>query len=108
MYYRLKKNSDFKKLFSSGKKCFYGGIMLIYRQSDKLRMGVSVSKKHGGSVQRNRLKRQVRAAFYDLSAQINKSCYIVILPKAGQEHSFLNIKSSLLKILSREGLIKND
>jgi len=71
-------------------------------------MGISVSKKHGGSVQRNRLKRLVRAAFYDLSKEINGNYNFVIIPKYDFAHTYINIKNNIKKMLLKEGLIKND
>jgi ribonuclease P protein component len=106
LYLRLKKNSDFKKLYSAGKKSFQNGIIMIYSPAISLKMGISVSKKHGGSVQRNRLKRLIRAAFYDLSKNINGNFNIVFIPKADFNHTYNNLKESIYKMLSKEGLLE--
>ena len=62
-YLRLKKQADFQKLFQHGKRAFSASLTMVYRASDKTRMGISVGKKHGKSVQRNRIKRLIREAF---------------------------------------------
>jgi len=69
-------------------------------------MGISVSKKHGGSVQRNRLKRLVRAAFYDLSGNLKGNYNIVFIPKVDFNHTYKNLKESINKMLLKEGLLK--
>jgi ribonuclease P protein component len=106
LYLRLKKNSDFKKLYSAGKKSFSCGIIMIYSASKSLKMGISVSKKHGGSVQRNRLKRLVRAAFYDLSGNLKGNYNIIFIPKTNFNHTYKNLNESMKKMLLKEGLLK--
>lgn len=81
---------------------------MIYIPSNNLKMGISVSKKHGGSVQRNRLKRLVRAAFYELSGKIKGNYNIVFIPRYDFNHSYINLKQSIYKMLLKEGLIVND
>ena len=79
---------------------------MIYNPSCSLKMGISVGKKHGGSVQRNRLKRLVRAAFYDLSGNLSSNYNIVFIPKTNFNHTYNNLKESMQKMLSKEGLLK--
>ena len=62
-YLRIKKQADFQRLFQKGKRASSPSLTLLYRPSDKMRMGVSIGKKHGKSVQRNRIKRLMREAF---------------------------------------------
>ena len=62
-YFRLKKQTDFGRLFHKGKRAFSPSLTLVYRPSEKMTMGISVGKKHGKSVVRNRIKRLLREAF---------------------------------------------
>ena len=70
MIYRLKRKSDFDKLFSKGKKVYSRSLTMLYFPSEDFKIGYSVSKKHGNAVKRNRIKRLLRAsareAFKDL------------------------------------------
>ena len=59
-YLRLKKQADFERLFHKGKRAFSPSLTLIYRPSDSMRMGISIGKRHGKSVKRNRIKRLIR------------------------------------------------
>ncbi len=100
-YLRLKKNNDFQRLFKKGKRVFSPYLTLLYRPSQKLTMGIAVSKKHGKAVVRNRIKRLVRAVFAANSDKLNGAYSIVILPKAGVEYSFSNFEKSLLSCFKK-------
>lgn len=95
IYRRIKKNTDFKKLFGRGKRVFSPCITLLYFPSDKLSMGIAVSKKHGKAVQRNRIKRLLRAAFTETSNILSKPYDIILIPKVMDNYSFLSFKDSL-------------
>ena len=61
----LKRPSEFRVVFDRGAKRHTGGFIL-FRAANGLgrpRLGVSVSRKIGGAVVRNRVKRLVREAF---------------------------------------------
>ena len=61
--YRLKKEKDFNLVFKKGKRAFSSKLTLVYLPSDEIKVGYAVSKKHGGSVVRNRIKRLLRESF---------------------------------------------
>lgn len=94
-YLKIKKNSDYQKLFNKGKKAFSPYISLIYLPSDKLRMGVAVSKKHGNAVTRNRIKRLLRAAFYENAGEIKGTYSMILIPKVSESYSFAEFEKSL-------------
>jgi ribonuclease P protein component len=62
---RLLKRSDFLKLSFSGTKIHNGHFVLIYSKTEnkKSRLGITVTKKVGKSVIRNRIKRYCREFF---------------------------------------------
>ena len=105
MYTRLKKNNDFKKLFTRGKKCFSPALIVLYMPSDTVRLGVCVSKKHGKSVQRNRIKRLLREAFRKVCGGLTKPCSVILIPKQAEEYTFAGFERSLRSALKREGLL---
>lgn len=64
-YESLKKPSEFSKVYKRGKS-FADKNLVIYILPNKLdytRVGLSVSKKVGNSVRRNRVKRLIRETF---------------------------------------------
>lgn len=105
--YALKRNKDFKFLFNKGNKCHSGSMLMLYHRSRALKVGISVSKKHGKSVVRNRIKRLIRAAFIRLKGQI-KPCYnIVFLPRVKDSYSFDVFFEDMKKMLGKEGMLND-
>ncbi len=104
-YLRIKKNTDFQKLFNRGKRGFSRSLTIIYAKSDKLRMGICVSKKHGKSVVRNRIKRLLRVAFREEELKL-KDVSVVILPKVENEYSLDTFRKDLRSAFKRENLYK--
>ena len=98
--YRLKKQKDFEKVFKEGKRLFSPSLTLIYLPSKELKVGFAVSKKHGGSVLRNRIKRLMRESFRSFSPEKMKNFFFVFIPKIQEDydyHVFLKDISYLLK-----------
>jgi len=103
-YKRIKKNADFQKMFTRGKRVFSPSLTVLYYPSRTLSMGVAVSKKHGKAVIRNRVKRLVRAAFSDTSQLLDKTYSIIIIPKVAEEYSYRAIKKSLAACFQKVNL----
>lgn len=103
-YFKLKKQSDFQKLFQKGKRGFSPSLTVIYFPADKLTMGVSVGKRHGKSVMRNRVKRLIREAFRNVAGELKGTYSFVIIPKVSDTYSFETFKRHLQWIIKKEKL----
>ena len=103
-YLRIKKQTDFQKLFSKGKRAFSPSLTLVYQKAERMRMGISVGKKHGKSVQRNRIKRLIREAFRLTRDEMKGNYAIVIIPKVSEEYSFDTYKKHLQWMIKKENL----
>ena len=101
-YYRLKKQADFQRLFNKGKRAFTSSLSVIYRPSEKMTMGISVGKKHGKSVQRNRIKRLLREAFRAVQGEMKGTYSVVLVPKVSEEYSVKNFERQLRCIIKKE------
>ena len=86
--YRLKKEKDFSKVFKEGKRLFSESITLIYLPASELKAGFAVSKKHGGSVVRNRIKRLLRESFKSFSPEKMKNFFFVFIPKIKENYNY--------------------
>jgi ribonuclease P protein component len=82
---RLSRSSDFQRVYRQGSSTASRFLVLYYfkRSSEAAgegsRIGLSVSKKLGGAVARNRIKRLLREAFRACDARLAKEFdYVVI------------------------------
>ena len=106
MEYRLKRNSDFQKLFRKGNKTFSKSLVVLYLPATATRFGLSVSKKHGNSVKRNRIKRLLSEAFYRIRGEIRTPLSIVFIPKVQENYSFQTFVSEMKYAFCKAHLLK--
>ena len=106
MQYRLKRNKDFQFLFNRGKRCQTSNLIIIYHKSRYLKAGYSVSKKHGKSVVRNKIKRLLRASFNTVKDSIEGGYHIIFLPRVKQSYSYHVFYRDMNYLLEKEGIIK--
>jgi len=102
-YERIKKNGDFNKLFAKGKRSHADTVSIIYFPCKNFRVGICVSKKHGKAVERNRIKRLIRAVLAGEKKNF-KNVDMLILPKVEKEHSYAAFKRDLEYIFRKENL----
>ncbi|GLY08793.1 ribonuclease P protein component [Bacillus badius] len=103
--FRIKKDSEFQSVFKSGKS-FANRQFVVYMYQNELnvpfRIGLSVSKKIGNAVTRNRIKRHVRQSFTELKEDIVPGHdFIVIARKPAADMNGSEIKKSLIHVLKR-------
>ena len=82
---RLRLPRDYERVYAA-KHRFSDARLLVYSAVNTqgiVRAGFSVSKKHGGSVVRHRLKRLLREAFRLLRPELPSGLDLVVIPQAG-------------------------
>lgn len=83
--YRIRKNEEFSRIMqekhSVSSKCFV--LYFSNKKEDKCRVGISVSKKLGSAVERNKIKRQVREMAKSVIDFDNDSMDYIIIVRQG-------------------------
>lgn len=104
---RLKRQQDFDLVFNKGKRAYTEKVAMYYCEAKpgNLKIGISVSKKHGNAVLRNRIKRLLRASYIPLIPKITKSVYIVFVPRKDESYDFSEINKSVGFLLKKENLL---
>ena len=105
----LKKNSDFRRLYSKGKSAVTPYMVVYCRRSREAhnRVGYTVSTKLGHAVVRNRVRRRLRE-IYRLNAPSLKTGYDIIIVArtrcVGAEYAKMD--SAFLSACEKLGLLK--
>ncbi len=107
----LKKNKDFKRLYYKGKS-FASSVVVVYvmkNKSNQNKIGITVSKKLGNAVKRNRVKRRLREAYRLIEESLKPGYNIVIVARSKSAFvKFEILKKSLLELLEKTGCVKNE
>lgn len=109
---RIKKDSEFQKVFKKGKS-FANRQFIVYRfkkeGQEEFRIGLSVSKKVGNAVTRNRIKRYIRQAFLEMKDEIqNDMDYVIIARHQAAKIDFHETKKSLQHVLRIARVVKRN
>lgn len=108
--YRIKKNSEFQSVFKKGRSTANRQfVVYVMKRNDQphFRLGLSVSKRIGNAVTRNRVKRLIRESFHQLSDKITDPYdFVVIARKPASEMNLEEVKSSLIHVLKRARVYK--
>ena len=101
--YRLRKRGDIDRVFREGRRKTDGCLTLLAVPNGLAwsRAGVGVSKRHGGAVRRNRVKRLCREAFRTAREELPVGVDYMVIPRPGAELTFERIRDSLRRLARR-------
>ncbi len=106
--YRLKKKYQFNYVYRVGKSCHGKFLVLVFSPSknQNIKIGISVSKKVGNSVKRNRARRLLREAVSPMLNSLKPNYNLIIVAKQAIEGEKLESVFNDLKLtLEKAGLI---
>lgn len=108
--HKLRKNFEFKAVYSRGKS-FSNKYLVLYvfknykNLPDNYRVGVSVSKKVGKSVVRSRVKRLILESFRHNNSNLKLGFDLVFIARTGSNgSSYSEIEWAVKNLLQKAGL----
>lgn len=108
--HRLARREDFNRVYRHGKSTAnmqFVVYVLPRPQNEYFRLGVSVSKKLGNAVVRNRLRRIMKEIVrLNKDAITDKVDFVVIARKPAADMEYEEMRKSMLHVLKRASLLK--
>ena len=105
----LKRNEDFRRVYARGKS-YANRYLVMYaleNQTDKNRLGISVSKKGGNSVVRHRVIRLIRESYRIREESFNSGLdMVVVARKSAKDKTCQEIESALLHLGKLHGILR--
>lgn len=99
----LRRPQDFQRVYNHRRSVSDNWLIVYGRPNDLpyLRLGLSVSRKVGGAVERNRLRRLYREAFRLTKPELPTGLDLVLIPRTPEEPSLEELKKSLAQLVQK-------
>lgn len=107
----LKENYEFRRLYAKGKNAASPYLVLYCRKrrGEGNRLGITVGKKIGKAVQRNRVRRRIREIYRLHEHQIDEGYDLVVVGRTRAVFStYRQLDSAFLKLADKLGLLKKE
>ena len=99
----LRRPSDFKRVYDR-RRSAADGWLIVYacpNELPHLRLGLSVSKKFGNAVRRNRLRRLYREAFRHVRGDLPVGLDLILIPRRPEPPPLGDLQSSLRHLVQQ-------
>ena len=101
--YTLKNKHDFDRVYKAGER--HNGRLVTLILSKKTlsnKLGISIGKKYGTAVERNRAKRVIREAYRGIVGKLTMPAEIIIIPRQSLKMSgTANVRADIKEIIDR-------
>lgn len=103
----IRKNLDFDRIIKNNRSYKYKDYIIYVERTDneEYHFGLSVGKKIGNAVTRNKIKRQLKTIIDEKNYEKGINC-IIIVRKGVLEKSFIEKKEDLISALKKLNIIK--
>lgn len=106
----IKKDSEFRRVYKHGKS-FANRYLVIYVLKNRLgtsRVGISISKKVGNAVTRNRIRRLIKENYrLNIDEKIKPGYDIVFIARVSSSNAgFEEIDKSIKQLAKKSGILK--
>jgi len=101
--YRIRRGADFQRTYRQ-RLVASNSVLVVYGSDNQLphpRLGLSVSRKVGGAVVRNRWKRLIREAFRLARPRLPEGVDLVVIPRPDAQPELEQIKEALVALAHR-------
>lgn len=106
---RLRRSADFERTRTKGRSWTHPILAChVYARSDsaRTRVGITVGRRTGKAVVRNRVRRRIREAVRPLYALLPAGYDVVLTARSGAEEAgFAEISRTVAALLARSGLL---
>jgi len=100
----IKENEEYSNIIQTGLKISNKFFNIYYKKSDNTKYGISIPKKFGTAVLRNKYKRRIKSIIYNNENCIQKNYnYVIILKKDAINLDYSNLDMELIKNFKKVG-----
>ena len=100
----LQKSTDFSDIISTGMKKRNKYFSLYYKESNKVHYGITVPKKLGHAVTRNKIKRQIKNIIYQNEKTIQSNYnYVIIIKEPALKLDYEGLTINLIDLMKKVG-----